>query len=178
MDFEELVCVSDIETGEMFSNLNHLAGAAYIYALREVNGGGNEQHGPGAVVRAAFDSEGELITAGCNDTFHVDARQAAGCKVRLLWYYCPLGQDAACSEFRIYGDGGSGQIDFENVVAMVECRGVRLYSYVSDSLSEGRYLFCVRCVTDGGVESDGGSVAVDVTSDSPVGAGGVTVRVV
>ena len=178
MDFDELISVSDIETGKMFSDLHHLAGTAYLYALREANGCGDEQYGPGAVVRAAFDSEGDLTGPGCNDVFHVGAKQAAGCRVRLLWYYCPLDQEAVCSEFRVYSDNGSGQIDFDNVIATVKCTGARVYSYVSDSLSEGRYRFCVNCVTDADIESGGGAVGIDVTGTEPVGIDSLTVGAV
>ncbi len=177
MDFDELIAVSDIETGTMFSNLHHLAGTAYLYALREANGCGDEQHGPGAVVRAAFDSEGDLTGPGCNEVFHVGAKQAAGRRVKLVWYYCPLEQEAVCSEFRVYGDNGSGQIDFDNALATVKYTGARVYSYVSDSLSEGRYLFCVKDVSKAGVESGGDSVEIHVTEAEPVGIDSLTVGV-
>jgi hypothetical protein len=178
MDFDELVCVTDIETRQMFATVNGLAGAAYYYALREVNGCGDEQRGEGAVVRVAFGDDGELVGMLCNDVLSAEARQVAGRKVKLVWYYCRLGQGAECAEFRIYGNGGSGQVDFGNAIATVKRTSASVYAWVSEVLGAGRYRFCVRCVMRDGEEVGGGEITAEVTEDAPEGVGEVKAKAV
>lgn len=178
VDFERLVVVGDIDANQIVSRAGHEAGAVYYYVLRHVNNCGDEVHS-GTMVRAAFDGDGNWIEPGCNDVFDIWARQIPGPRVRLVWYYYPADEQAECERFNVYADNGSGQIDFENVLGTVAYQGKGLYSYESGVLSEGAYLFCVKCRSQSGLESGtGGMIRIGVTECVPAGAGTLSVGVV
>ncbi len=178
IDFERLVAVGDIDANQIVSDAAHEAGAVYYYVLRHVNGCGDEVQSS-VMVRAAFDGEGNWIEPGCNDVFGIRAGQIPGPRVRLVWYYCPADEQAECERFNVYADNGSGEIDFENVSGTVAYQGKGLYSYESDVLSEGEYLFCVKCRSVNGIESGlAGMVRIGVTECVPAGTGTLSVGVV
>ena len=69
-----------------------------------------------------------------------------------------MGQEVEPGSFKVYGDNGSGEIDYEQEVAEVDYGGSRLYSYVSSAGVDGKvYRFSVRAVGGDGV--DDGSMA-------------------
>ena len=178
VDFERLIAVGDIDAGQIVSRSLHEAGAVYYYVLRDVNGCGDEVHS-NVMARAAFDGEGNWIEPGCNDVFDIWAGQIPGPRVRLVWYYSPADEQVECERFNVYADNGSGQIDFENASGSVMYQGKGLYSYESGELSEGTYLFCVRCESVTGTESGlAGMVSIGVTECVPAGTGILSVGVV
>lgn len=63
--------------------------------------------------------------------------------------------------FKVYGDGGTGQVDYDNALAVIGYEGRRFYSFESDALGAGKYLFAVRGEEAGGV-GDGSAVQVGV----------------
>jgi len=178
VDFDRLVAVADADAVRVVSKARHEAGAVYYYALRDVNGCGDETQSR-VMVRVVFDEEGRWVEPGCNDVLCLQARQIPGPRVRLVWYYSRLESQAECERFNVYADNGSGQIDFENELAGVSCRGTGFYSYETDLLGEGDYLFCVKCRLQSGAESGtGGVVRIGVTECVPAGAGLIGVGVV
>jgi len=70
----------------------------------------------------------------------------------LSWCYCPLGQKKGPMCFKIYGDIGSGQINYENSIETIEYEGRGLYCYQSNQLQAGRYKFAVRVQDEDGVQ--------------------------
>ncbi len=173
IDFDTLIAVSDFEAGQIFSTLNHMAATAYYYSVREVNGCGDEQQGLGAVVKAAFDSEGDLIQGGCNDLYAIWARQVAGRKVRIEWRYCPLNQEDACSEFKVYCDDWTSKV----LLGTVEYAGGVCYAFETGTLIEGRYRFSVVGVTADGIEGRSAEVDVEVVNTVPAGVGALRIKV-
>lgn len=174
IDFDTLVAVSDIEAGQIFSTLNHLAATAYYYSVREVNGCGDEQQGLGAIVKAVFDSEGGLIRGGCNDVFAIYARQVAGGKVRIAWRYCPLNEADTCSVFKVYCDDWSEKVE----LGTLQYAGGVCYAFETGTLSEGRYRFSVVGVTAEGIEGRSAEVDVEVVETVPAGVGALRIKVV
>ena len=84
-----------------------------------------------------------------------------GNKVELVWFYCPLEQQSPVVYFKVYYDGGTGQVDYENMLAEICYVGIRFYSYQSSSLNSGRYLFCIRAEDADGTDC-GSSAQVSI----------------
>ena len=83
---------------------------------------------------------------------------------------CRVGQADGCESFKVYGDNGSGQIDYNNAIDTIDYVGPRFYSFESTALNAGRYKFCIRAVSSGGMESDiSGRVEIQVGDSSPQG---------
>ena len=78
----------------------------------------------------------------------------AGNKAELTWFYYPLKQNSAPTCFKIYYDNGTGQINYESPLSEINYLGRLFYSYQSDSLEVGKYLFAVRAVDSDGTEND------------------------
>ena len=181
VDFSEVLLVTDAEQGFVSCvPLNgHQAGEVYFYVLRRVNGCGYEEQTLGAAVKAVFDNAGDLISAGCNRVFGFFVEQVAGSKYRLVWYYCPIGQGATCDHFDVYGDGGSGEIDYETVVAAVDYIGAGFYSYESDLSAGESMLFSIRAVSiDGGSDGFAGEIEIQVSDSAPQAVGILRVKAV
>jgi len=54
---------------------------------------------------------------------------------------------------KIYCDNGTGQINYENSLATVSYAGQRFYSYTSNVLDTGTYLFAIKAEDSAGVQS-------------------------
>lgn len=180
VDFDTIVAVSEADAMSIAiaNTVEHEAGAVYLYVLRRANGCGVEERSLSAAIKAAFDDQGELIGESCNDVFDVWAEQVEGLRVRLCWYYCPVGQGSACDHFDIYWDDGSGVIDYGDAVAETDHVGSGFYSYESGVLGGGRYRFCVRAVSAGEAENSlAGEVAVEMRSQAAAGMGSLGAEV-
>ncbi len=171
VDFDIILAVTDAdEDFIVLTAVQHAASTVYFYVLRRANCCGDEEQSLTASAKAAFDSQGDLIGEGCNRIFTVKAEQFAGPMVRFMWYYSPVEQVQRCVSFKVYGDNGSGQIDYENEVCVVDYVGARFYSYESGVLSTGRYLFCVKAVSSDGLESGiSGVIEIQVCDSAPSG---------
>lgn len=145
------------------SEIVHFPGESYVYLLRKVNIYGDEEKSFCGATRISFDDNGDLIATGCNEILEVDIEQVGGPKVKLTWFYSPLGQTRRCQQFKVYSDGASGQIDFNNAVASIEYEGACVYCYVSAILNEGRYKFCLRSVADDGQETTGKEIKLSIS---------------
>jgi hypothetical protein len=156
IDFDTILAVSEVD-GDLIAVpafVEHKSGASYVYVLRRVNRCGNEEWTLGAAVKVAFDDDGNLVGLMCNDIFAVTARQIEGPKVRLVWYYCNIGQGVNCGGFNVYWDNSNGVIDYENKLGAVNYVGPRYYRFETDALSEGRFQFCVRAESECGEETE------------------------
>ncbi|MHC4475708.1 MAG: hypothetical protein ACYTEL_08680 [Planctomycetota bacterium] len=134
------------------SYLSHDREAIYYYVLRWVNRCGVQEQTLLASVRVRIDGDGELADRRPNSIFIAGAEQVDGDKVRLVWYYHAIAQESAPVRFNVYGNNGTGEIDFESPVATVDYNGRGCYRHVSGSVSAGRYQFCVRAEDADGTE--------------------------
>ena len=171
VDFDTVLGVMD--TDEDFielATIQHITNSRYVYVLRRVNGCGDEEESVNAAVKVVFDEDGDLIGPSCNCVLAVKAFQVAGPKVKLLWYFSPIGQRAQCSSFNIYGDNGTGQVDYGNAIAILKYAGAKFYSYESEILNQGRYMFCVKPLSTDGLEDVNSKVTeIEVDESVPIG---------
>lgn len=156
IDFDAILVSRDIDEASITipSFAGHQADSSYVYVLRRTNGCGDEEWTFRAAVRLKFDENGDIVEPACNDVFSLTAEQIEGPKVRLVWYYCPLSEGAACVSFNIYWDNGSGEIDYVNKLAAIDYAGSRYYSFETDVLSEERYQFCIRAESASAQENE------------------------
>jgi len=145
--------------------LPHKAGSSYFYVVCRINTCGNEGRCFNAVVKVEIDASGELEQPKPNNIFCAKAERVDGDKVRLSWYYCPLLQESEPFVFKLYYDAGTGQIDYEQPLATIPYEGRKYYSFRSDSLSAGKYLFAVQ-VEDKDANQNTGSRPLGIKIDA------------
>jgi hypothetical protein len=89
-------------------------------------------------------------------------------KVRMTWLYCPLEQESQPACFNVYYDSRTGQIDDENALAVISYKGQKFYSYESDPLEPGRYLFTIRAENADGIEhSSSARLVIELDDKDP-----------
>ena len=72
--------------------------------------------------------------------------------------------------FNIYSNNGSGAVDYNNPLAVVDYAGRGFYSYETGVLGNGNHLFCVRPVSSNGLEGGIFGIArIDITDSAPQG---------
>lgn len=172
IDFDDLLAVSDPDETLITvpSLIEHQAGSVYFYALRRANQCGDEERNLSAVLRAAFDEQGQLLGPCCNTIFDVAAKQLAGPKVKLSWYYTSIGQFDKPVRFKVYSDAGTGVIDYQTPAGLIEYAGQGFYEFESLTLSEGRYLYCIRTESiSGQIISNAKVIEAEVTTEAPNG---------
>lgn len=170
VDFSSILAVAEAEASEIQppSYVPHNSSSNYFYVIRRANHCGFQEHTLAAAVKVSIDANGDLMEPQPNNIFVVRAKQVEGDKVQLIWYYCPIGQESTPARFKIYCDGGTGQIDYENFIAVICYTGRRFYSYQSATLEAGRHLFAVRVEDAAGVENASlASIAVRLNTISP-----------
>ena len=173
VDFENILLVTKPEPIEITvpSHISHEDGHTYYYAVRRANGCGCLEQGLQGVVKIAIDAEGRLLEPRPNAVYELKAKQETGSSVRLSWYYCPLAQESKPVVFNVYGDNGTGEIDYENAIAATEYESKGFYSCRVTVAGEGRYSFAVRAEDGVGTEADFSVSTIDIVSrvsDSPV----------
>jgi hypothetical protein len=121
-----------------------------------------------AAVKLAIDAEGKLVKPKPNNIFAWRADQVNGNKVQLVWFYCPLEQRSEPVCFKVYYDGRVGQIDYENPLIEIRYQGRRFYSYLSEALPAGGYLFAIKVKDADGVENNSlAQLAIEIESVEP-----------
>jgi hypothetical protein len=124
----------------------HGNSSVYFYILRHFNKSGVREQTFSAVLKISLDSNGDIETDRSNGIYSSTAEIIDNNKVRLSWFYNPIGQKSEPEYFKIYFDNGSGQIDYENSIAEIEYSRHKFYCYDSASLQNGTYLFVIRAV--------------------------------
>lgn len=150
--------------------LPHDSDATYFYVMRRFNHCGDRELTLSAAAKVSIDSNGELAKPHPNRVFASRAEQAGGNKVRVIWFYCPLEQESPPARFNVYYDGATGQIDYETALATIEYKGQKFYSYASDTLQPGRYLFAVKAEdADGTQHVSSARLAIELDGTGPDG---------
>jgi hypothetical protein len=146
IDFDAALTVAQINACEISppDYLPHKSSSTYFYIIRRYNHCGYQEHTLAASAKLSFDAEGELKKPQPNKIYAAKAEQIDADKVRLTWFYCPLEQDSQPACFNTYHDSRTGQIDYENPLAVIGYKGQKFYSYESNPLEPGRYLFAIR----------------------------------
>ncbi len=132
--------------------LLHGSHSTWFYVVRRVNGNGDEEKTLHAAVKVTTDSDGDLVGPVPNTLFAVTFN-VRGDHLEIVWRYSEIcqGQKPVC--FRIYSDGGTGQVDYETTVGIINYNGRRFYFWMSESLGQGRYLFSIKAADSNGGES-------------------------
>lgn len=170
IDFANVLAVveQDAESMSLPSYIPHCNGSTYFYVIRRFNNCGYQERTLQAAVKVLTDDEGNLAKPQPNNIFAWRADQVDGNKVRLLWFYCPLEQKTRPVSFKVYYDGATGKIDYENPIAEIGYRGRKLYSYRSDALLEGRYLLAIKAEDASGIENNSlAQLEIQLSTQSP-----------
>ena len=172
IDFTNILAVAEAESSEISppSYVPHTSNSAYFYVLRRVNNCGSEEHTLAAAVKVSIDASGELAQSQPNNIFEARAAQVDGNKAKLVWYYCPIEQQSPPACFNVYYDAGTGQVDYEDPIAVISYAGRMFYSYTSDALDAGKYLFAIRAEDTVGTENTSlALIKVELYNGSPAG---------
>ena len=155
IDFVNILTVAEQDACEISppSYIPHNSSSTYFYVIRRFNNCGYQEHTLTAAVKVSIKSSGDLTEPQPNKISGSRAKHVDGNKIQLFWFYCPLEQKSQVVCFNVYHDGGMGQIDYENSIAIISYEGRKFYSHQSDALDEGRYLFAIRAEDAGGIEN-------------------------
>ncbi len=155
IDFVNILAVSEQDAREISppSYISHNSGSTYFYVVRRFNNCGYQECTLAASVKVSIESNGELAEPQPNKVFDLGAELVDGNKIQLVWYYCPLEQKSQPMCFNVYYDGRTGQINYENPLAMIGYKGRKFYSYQCGALEAGRYLFAIRTKDVSGIEN-------------------------
>jgi hypothetical protein len=170
IDFEAVLAVTQRDAREISppDYLPHDSSSTYFYVVRRYNHCGYQENTLATAAKVSLDTEGELHKLQPNKIFVVRTEQVDTDKVLLTWFYCPLEQGSQPVYFNIYSDNRTGQIDYENVLAVISYQGEKFYSYESGSLENGRYLFTIRAEdSDGNENSSSDSLAIELDNKGP-----------
>ncbi|MHC4394603.1 MAG: hypothetical protein ACYS1A_03015 [Planctomycetota bacterium] len=170
IDLATILAVTDANTSKISppAYVQHNNSSTYFYVIRRVNNCGVQEQTLGGAIKVSMDTNGELTQPQPNDIFESRAEQAAGDKVQLFWYYCPIEQKAEPVRFNVYYDGGAGQINYQNPIATIDYVGRVYYNYQSNVLDAGKYLFAVRPEgVDGTENSSLAPIKIQLNTTSP-----------
>jgi len=146
------------------------AGAVHWFGLRPVDAQGVESPVTQSEVRLELDGSGEAVPdrpAGVLDLV-VDALPLG--VLRLGWQYRPGLIGVVPEAFRIFGDGGSGEVDYNLPLAEVPYQdGRTTYAATVEGLASGvEHQLAVRAVAPGEVwDEQPASAAVTPDADAP-----------
>jgi len=137
--------VTEIQT---FPFVDHAASTRYWYLLRAVG----EEENCSQVVRVELDDGGDLIGPQPNEPESVVARPVSGGRIGLGWRYNALGQEVAPAVFEIFGDGGTGVMDWDSPIGRVDYRRDKVdYAWISEPFDDGsRLQMAVRGKSEAG----------------------------
>lgn len=146
VDFDDVLAVAESDANEitMPSWLSHEPGQTYFYAVRCANRYGQIERTLAAAVKVTITEEDEIRTGRPNSVFGMAAVVRRDGKAEVVWTYSPLEQESNPVEMRIYGDEGTGEVDYQEAISIVPYKGRKFYRYESEQLGNGRYLFAVR----------------------------------
>ena len=156
MDFPNILAVAEQDADSISPPYYtpHNSSSTYFYVVRRFNNCGYQERTLAAAVKVSIDSEDDLAKPQPNNIFTWRVDQVDGNKIELTWFYCPLEQTSRPVHFKVYYDSGTGLIDYQNPIATINFRGRRFYTYKSDALPTGRYLFAVRAEDADGTKND------------------------
>jgi hypothetical protein len=170
IDFTNILSVAEQKTESMslpdFIPQNN--NSTYFYVIRRFNNYGCQERTLQAAVKIEIDTEGNLAEPLPNNIFAWRADQVDGNKVQLIWFYSPLEQMSKPVHFKVYYDGGTGQIDYENPIATIGYQGRKFYCWQSEALPGNKYLFTVKAEDINGIENNSlEQLAIDIVGDGP-----------
>ena len=175
VDFENVLAVAEPDADEISlpSYLSHEAGEVYFYVVRCANRCGDIERTLRAAVKVAIDNDGKLGKAQPNEIVGLRAEQGQDGKVEIVWTYSPMEQGSGPAEMMVYSDEGTGEVDYQEPVAMVKYKRRRVYRHKIDRSADGRYRFAVRAADGEGNENGSTKIVEIETSGRSVEAIGI-----
>ncbi len=171
IDWDRPVGAAAADAGEVreFGWMARGPAGGYWYGVRKVGGGGAMTAPGGSAVGCGVDETGQLVGPLPGDVERVWARQAGQGRVLVCWCYGGPYETARPVAFHIYGDGGTGQVNYGQPIATVAWDLRRqVYGWLSSVYAVGeRVRFGVRAATAGG-EGSGCEVEVRIGGESAV----------
>ena len=155
IDFAKILAVSEPDDCEISppGYIAHSSSSTYFYIIRKFNSCGYQENTLAATVKVSIDSNGELAEPTPNKVFDSIIGSVEGDKIRLFWFYCPIKQGSPPVSFNVNYDNRTGQIDYQNPLATISYQGRKFYSFQSNSLEPGEYLFAIKAVDAVGLEN-------------------------
>jgi hypothetical protein len=149
VDFNRILQVADAgrETLSLFAHRSLPTDSTHCYLVRRLNSCGEQEQTTAAAVVVCVAPDGQLLPSAPNALSCLKGERIDNHKLRLTWVYCPLSQSTPPEQFNVYWDGGTGQIDIENPIAVIPYRGRNFYHYDSDALGDGQYVFVIKAVS-------------------------------
>jgi hypothetical protein len=170
VDFTNILAVAVQDAREIRppGYLLHNNSSTYFYVVRRFNNCGYRECTLIASVEVSIDAGGELAKPHPNNIFDSKATQTGSNKIHLVWFYCPLEQKSEPAYFKIYWDGRTGQIDYENPIAIVTYQRRKYYDYETTASEADRYLFAIRAEDSHGVENNSlAQLRIDLRTAAP-----------
>ena len=145
VDFDDILDVANRDAKEIVlpAHLTHEPNGSYCYVVRRFNACGHPERTTVAAAVARLDADGRLAGPVPNGVSGLKLDPLVGQKIRLVWFYCPLDQQAEPEVFRIYTDNGTGQLDWESPMVTVVYEGRKFYRYETEALPDGSHQFVV-----------------------------------
>jgi hypothetical protein len=155
MDFANILTVAGKSCRDISppDYLPHNNSTTYFYVARRFNSCGYLELTLTAATKVSIDAGGELEKPHPNKVFASITKQTSDNKIRLIWFYNPIEQKSPPKYFNIYYDNRTDQIDYENPLATIDYKGQKFYSYQSDALEAGIYLFAIKPQDANGIEN-------------------------
>ncbi|OHB61523.1 MAG: hypothetical protein A2167_02765 [Planctomycetes bacterium RBG_13_46_10] len=170
IDFSNILAVVEKNSDSMSlsENIPHNGNSTYFYVVRKFNNCGCQEYTLQAAVRLALDADGNLDKPQSNSIFAWRASQVDNNKIQLLWFYSPLEQKSQPVRFKVYYNNGTGQIDYGNPIDEIAYKGQKFYSWNSDELTTGRYLFAIRAEDATGLQDNSlAQITIEIAGDTP-----------
>jgi len=154
IEFANILAVAEVDASEIEppNYVRHESSSTYFYVIRRANNCGQQEHTLAAAVKVSIDDNGDLVRPRPNSIFAAKAIQVTGTKVQLIWFYCPIGQEQQPACFKVYYDGGTGQIDYGDPVATINYEGRKFYALQTIPLQGDTYLLAIRAQGTNGME--------------------------
>jgi hypothetical protein len=154
IDFDNVLAVTSPETDEVTlpDFISYEAGKDYFYIVRCASRCGQIERTLKAAVKVSIDSEGKLEAGKPNVVFGLAVKRRRDGQIELVWGYYPIEQESEPEEMRIYTDAGTGEVNEQELIAVVQYKGKRFYQYKSEIPVNRRYRYAVRTADSDGNE--------------------------
>jgi hypothetical protein len=165
VNFNDVLVVAEADAEEITlpDYISHEPGQVYFYIIRCANGFGEIERTLRAAAMAVIDESGNIQEDGPNGVFGLSSEQRRDGQVEIVWQYSPIGQASTPQQMNVYSDSGTGQIDYQQPIAVVPYKGRKFYKHFFEPAAEGRFQFTVRAVdVKGNEQADFRKVVVEV----------------
>ncbi len=146
--------------------LSHVPGSTYCYLIRRFDSCGRQEATWQAATVLRIASDGQRAPSRPNPVHGLTSKPAGPANMQLLWFYCPLDQEIAPGQFRVYRSGVTGTGDLSTPIAVVRYDGRRFYGLQCAGPTDDADTFVVRAANAAGTEGES-STAVIRRVESP-----------